>query len=58
MKGIKIFLKKKKQKYAHEKYQNLSEEEKDKILQYCRKHHKNFLKMQNKGQQNIEEIIL
>ena len=40
MKGIKIFLKKKKQKYAHEKYQNLSEEEKDKILQYCRKHHK------------------
>ena len=40
MKGIKIFLKKKKQKYAHEKYQNLSEEEKDKILQYCHKHHK------------------
>ena len=40
MKGIKIFLKKKKQKYAHEKYQNLSEEEKDKILEYCRKHHK------------------
>ena len=27
-------------KEVHERYQNLSEEEKDKILQYCRKHHK------------------
>ena len=27
-------------KEVHERYQNLSKEEKDKILQYCRKHHK------------------
>ena len=45
VKGAKMFLKKKKWKaqYAHKRYRNLSEEEKEKKCQYGCERYKNFL---------------
>ena len=42
---------------ARERYQNLSEVEKDKKCQYRCERHK-LSKMKSKGYQNIEEIII
>ena len=51
MKGIKIFLKKKKtrsNKKARERYENLSEE-KEKKCQYCRECHENLSEHKKQG---------
>ena len=36
VKDVKVFIKKKKEQYGHERYKNLSEDEKQKLVEYSK----------------------
>ena len=44
-------------KEVHERYQNLSEEEKDKILQYCHKHHKKLPENEKQRTEKSKKLL-